>query len=519
MASLQGNYLRDLLLFVLGLFLTSRYVAKRRRSIGRPPLPPGPKGLPLIGSALSIDTTKPWATYVKWGETFGDLIYTRILNMDVLIINSGKIARDLLELRSTIYAGRPQLSTLVPYGLEFGTIFMEYGDTWRLHRRIYHQATNAEAAMAYRPMQVRKAREMVVNMVDDPQRHPTHAYTYSTSVIMSIVYGHEPAPSHDPLVELAEKGMEAIVKGARPETSALLSVFPFLLKLPEWIPGSLKAESTEAKRYSDDFRRIPFDIVREQMAAGTDAPSMISNGLRRNWGKDDPDVVAEEIKNTAAVAFGAASDTTAFSLQIFVLAMVLFPEAQRKAQKEIDAVVGHNRLPNFDDRPSLPYVEAVMRESLRWHPVAPLVPHATTAEDVYEGKYIPKGTTVLLNAWAIAHDESAYPEPFEFKPERWLREDGELTEDNVPFAFGYGRRVCPGKHVGEASLWISMVSMLAALDFLKDKDEAGNDIDFEPKFTAEVTSRPETYPCRIVPRRSASETKRIAMQEDADDLL
>ncbi|KIK93828.1 hypothetical protein PAXRUDRAFT_828579 [Paxillus rubicundulus Ve08.2h10] len=504
--------LRDALVPLIVLLIAARYVGNRSKGASKFPLPPGPRGLPLLGTALSIDFTKPWATYVEWGASFGDLIYTRILNMDVLIVNSAKVARDLFELRSTNYADRPRLATVKPYGIESGTIFMPYGDTWRLHRRIYHQALNSEAALNYRPMQLKKAHHMLLNLLDDPKRFPAHLYTYSSSIIVSIVYGYAPAPTNDPLVEFAKKGMAAIVKAARPGTAALLKMFPFLLKLPTWMPGSFKAEAAEAKQYADDFRAIPYQMVKEKIASGTDAPSMMGNAIKHNETKGNSPEVTDAIKNTSSAAYGAGSDTTAFSLQVFILVMVLFPEAQRKAQEEIDCVVGRNRLPNFDDRSSLPYVEALMRESMRWHPVAPLVAHATTNEDVYEGMYIPKGVTILVNSWAIAHDAKTYPEPFQFIPERFLKEDGTLTEDNVSYAFGFGRRVCPGKYAADASLWIAIVSLLASFSFSKEKDEQGNDIDIQPKFTPEATSRPEPFSCRIVARRSASDTKEMVMQ-------
>ncbi|KIJ06122.1 hypothetical protein PAXINDRAFT_25227, partial [Paxillus involutus ATCC 200175] len=127
---------------------------KRRKGASKFPLPPGPKGLPLLGAALSIDVSKPWATYAEWGASFGDLVYARILNMDVLIVNSAKVAHDLAELRSTNYSDRPYLATLAPYGIDTGIIFMPYGDTWRLHRRLYHQALNSEVSLTYRPMQL-----------------------------------------------------------------------------------------------------------------------------------------------------------------------------------------------------------------------------------------------------------------------------------------------------------------------------------------------------------------------------
>jgi len=199
---------------------------------------------------------------------------------------------------------------------------------------------------------------------------------------------------------------------------------------------------------------------------------------------------------------------------VFVLAMVLFPEAQKRAQKEIDTVVGSDRLPSFSDRLSLPFVEAVLRETFRWYPTSPLaLPHATTNEDVYEGSYIPKGATVFVNVWGIGHDEQTYPEPFKFNPERFIKEDGTLTEEDFPFGFGFGRRVCPGRHVADASMWIAIASMLATLDFLKAKDDDGNEIDFSPEFTSGATSRPKPFPCRIAPRISSSMIKDLTMQD------
>ena len=107
-------------------------------------------------------------------------------------------------------------------------------------------------------------------------------------------------------------------------------------------------------------------------------------------------------------------------MQALFLAMALYPEVQKKAQAEIDYVVGPNRLPNFEDRPSLPYINAVVKESMRWHVPAPLgmfllswvppytfltdskaMPHMATTDDEYDGYYIPKGTVVLGNAWSV----------------------------------------------------------------------------------------------------------------------
>ena len=145
----------------------------------------------------------------------------------------------------------------------------------------------------------------------------------------------------------------------------------------------------------------------------------------------------------------------------FLYTMVKHPDVQRRAQKEIDRVVGDgSRLPDLNDRPDLPYIEAIYRELLRHTPPLRVgLPHALTEDDYYEGYFLPKGdflfagsnisgavhppisgSTVITNIWAMTHDENIYPEPFSFKPERYLDGEGRLNDDGRILAYGFGRR-------------------------------------------------------------------------------
>jgi len=128
------------------------------------------------------------------------------------------------------------------------------------------------------------------------------------------------------------------------------------------------------------------------------------------------------------------------------------------------------------------------------------LPHTTTTSDFYKGYFIPKGVNVIVNTWAMTHNEKKYPNPDEFKPERFLHEDGSLTSDTMTLAFGWGRRKCAGHHVADASLWIAITSFLATFSVHKALDEHGKEIPVHPKFSTGITIHPETFPCRIVPR-------------------
>jgi len=125
-----------------------------------------------------------------------------------------------------------------------------------------------------------------------------------------------------------------------------------------------------------------------------------------------------------------------------------FLKCKKKGQREIDDLLHYARLPEFSDRPSLLYVEAIYREVIRWMPPLPIsVPHCSTEDDIYQGYFIPKGTTILANIWAMTRDEIAYPEPENFRPERFIDENGRLNGDDSALAFGFGKRVCVGRHM------------------------------------------------------------------------
>ncbi|KAK1220151.1 hypothetical protein PQX77_017099, partial [Marasmius sp. AFHP31] len=122
--------------------------------------------------------------------------------------------------------------------------------------------------------------------------------------------------------------------------------------------------------------------------------------------------------------------------------MTLYPEYQRKAQEEIDRVVGGSRLPDHRDRESLIYLEAISREVQRWQTIGPTgIVHFIHVEDEYRGYRIPKNSTVVPNLWAVLHDEKMYPDPYTFNPDRWIK-DGKINTEirDTTVGFGFGRR-------------------------------------------------------------------------------
>ena len=164
--------------------------------------------------------------------------------------------------------------------------------------------------------------------------------------------------------------------------------------------------------------------------------------------------------------------------------MIAFPEVQRRAQAEIDAIVGRDCLPTCADASRLPYVQAIIREILRYRPALPfLIPHAVTKEDWYKGMYIPKGTVCIANVWHCNHDREIFGEDAdEFRPERHLDKNNELLPGPVEtnqaghVTFGFGRRICVGKDLANESLFINTVRILWATKLERTRDEDGMEV-------------------------------------------
>ncbi|KAG1729295.1 cytochrome P450 [Suillus occidentalis] len=468
-----------------------RFIDNRQR---KPCLPPGPVPLPLLGNFLSIDTKEPWLTYTEWGNTYGDLVFVRLLGNEVVVINSQHVADALLEKRSQIYSDRPYIATLEPFGWSVNFALIGYGDKWRLCRRLFHQTFRPDSALKFRPMQIKRAREMIVNLIDDPQNYHSHFATFSSSVGMSVTYGYQTSPRDDPLVRIVENALVIGLEMMTQERATLLQLFPFLLRLPDWCWGStIKRDAQVSARRMAEITDLPFQYVQKRMAENLSPGlvSMVSDNLQR---MEKPDQTSNPIfetalKDAAATAILGSYETTTSTLMTFALAMVLYPEVQRRAQAEIDSVVGEDRLPTFEDRVSLPYVEAVLRETFRWHPILPNgAPHATLSDDVFDGYFIPKGATVMCNIWGISRNEKRYPEASSFIPERFIDVNNALTDDDpARYVFGFGRRRCPGRYAADASLWSAIVTMLATVEFSPAKDDQGKAIEFTPRFTTGLT--------------------------------
>lgn len=281
-----------------------------------------------------------------------------------------------------------------------------------------------------------------------------------------------------------------------------VDVMPVLRYLPSGFPGTgFKAIALKWRRSIYASAYIPYRFVRRQMATGTNRPSYVSKLVGELQSPDG--TLTEENEDaivwTAASLYGAAADTTVITLKIFTLTMVLFPDVQRKAQDEIDRVVGTERLPNLDDRLHLPYVNALIKETTRWWPIAPMgFPHVATEDVAYAGFRIAKGHIILPAVWWFLHDPAVYSDPGSFDPNRFLPPRSE--PDPSTEVFGFGRRVCPGRFFADSSLYLNIVMSLATFDLTKANDASGAEVGIDVKPTPGILTYPTSFAFEVRPR-------------------
>ncbi|EON62419.1 hypothetical protein W97_01641 [Coniosporium apollinis CBS 100218] len=512
-------------LIVAGALLVVALVVQRIASAGpRCPkdakLPPGPKGKPLVGNLLDIPPYHSWLKFKEWADQYGPLFRLNIAGREHYIVSTEKIANDLLRERGTLYSSREQLPAAAQLlGDNLRPLFLPYNDVWRKGRRLMHYLTMSSAATSYQPTQVLESTHLLYDLIRSPKDYETWFERYASGLIFRLGFGKMVETGEEDDVKRILNIVHTVERVASPG-AYLVDTFPSLMYLPKLL-APFKQELGKLHEEELSFFRRLQDDVRREMRDGN-APECWERTFLEK--KDEYGLTDDEGAYVVGTLFEAGSGTTAAAMMSFVLAMVHYPEWQRKVQEEVDSVVGGHRMPDFDDMPSLPTVRAVVKETLRWRPVtAGGGPHQLVKDDIYNGIFLPAGTNVHANQWAIHRDPALYPDPETFLPSRWLNpkyptyREPLTTYPNLQnfSAFGFGRRICPGQTIAERSLNLLVARIAWACQISKARDGEGKEVNVPwYDYTAGLNVQPKWFPFELAARSAErKEMVRMAMEE------
>ncbi|OQU99356.1 hypothetical protein CLAIMM_04995 [Cladophialophora immunda] len=396
------------------------------------------------------------------------------------MLNHPSVVRELLEKRSNIYSARPDIY-IREYLDNYNILLRDNDDMWRRQRKLYHARLNVRTTDTYLPYQHFESIQFLHDLLYQPAEFLEHTRRFTASVSTTLIYGWRTPKIHDgwvkSLLEWFDTTSDAI-------NFQLVDFYPFLKPwyriMPHWL-SSYKRLLRHIRKLENAIFIPLLEQAKKRIQEGKHYPCFTADML---LDRDSDKLEDVQIAHNAGNGFGAAMDTTSNTLMGFIKAMVLHPEVQTKAQNELDSVIGADRMPNWNDRDRLPYIRAIVEETVRCRP--------------------PSGWRPV---WTLNHE--TFEESRQFKPERFTDlstaiESTAISPDSSKrphFTFGGGRRVCPGFHVAERALFIAISRMLWSFDIRQKFDSNGIPSPIErdavsPGFIV----RPADFECDIKPR-------------------
>ncbi|KAL8380741.1 hypothetical protein RB595_005156 [Gaeumannomyces hyphopodioides] len=503
----------------------------------RSKMPPGPWPWPIIGNTYSLPDEKPWVYFEELAQKHKTPLITFWIGRNPTIwICDAWAAHDLLEKKAQLYSSRPRMVVFGELGtgqsnlVTMRTRNQQERDHWRIHRKIMHLGVGIQAVRRYRDVQNLESQVVASDMLRDPANFVKHLERYATSVVSILAFGRRVASFDDPIITevIAVMQLAAELNVPGKAFPMLMETFPILAKFPRSMPWMRGLGSRGQKGGHYFFHSLALEALEQQAEKTEDQRAAIPKPyVKTLFGENEKyNLPVDELSALTGNLFGAGSDTSASTLVTFMLACTAFPEPMQRAQAELDAVVGARRSPSFDDQASLPFVNAFVKEVLRWRSVAIIggQPHSPTADDYYEfagRRYlIPANSWVQGNVWAIHRNPREFPEPDRFEPERFIKGSEwkrDFPGDKGYHTFGWGRRVCSGQALAEQGVWIMIARLLWAFNIRKKRDASGKEIPVDIfAFTNGLNMRPQPFECDITPR---SEEIRATIEREGEEAL
>jgi len=434
-------------------------------------LPPGPFPLPIIGNAHQLSAESRhldfWAIEKQYGHVFRLYVGSQL----VIVVSGVEAVKEVLVTKSVEFGGRPSNNTVDIFSHKGKAIsFADYSLEWRLLRKVAVSALKMYTSGALTQVPgVNDESRLLLERLHSTNGQP-HDLTKEIrlavmNVVCALVFGWR-YELDDPEFLRFDKITKEIF--AMIGTGSVADVFPWLRFLPL---KSIRIFKQNCKEREDIVGRIYREHVKANRVQNpqdlTDALLKAKKEAEEEDSSNKGFLTDERLILTMGEVFMAGMETTAVSLCWTLLRLIHNPKIQQKLHDELDRVVGPNRLPDLEDRKSLPYLEATITEALRISSVGPVAMHKTTVDTSLQGYHIPKSTTVLINLWSLHHDPEIWEYPNDFRPQRFLDEDGYFLPPKADryCPFSAGRRGCFGEPLARIEVFLFLARLLHTFKF------------------------------------------------------
>ncbi|KAG6328286.1 hypothetical protein ID866_10803 [Astraeus odoratus] len=474
------------------------------------PLPPGPPARWFWQNPFP--TTDIARTLTDLVAEYGPVISLRQGSRTTIIVGRVDAASEILEKEGGSTADRPySIAARELWSKGLVLALEDNNDRFRRLRRAIHGDFQPKEVQKYKSIQNQATKNLVVDTLNKPEHFREHALRYSADVILRITYGKDtPTSTSDPEVQRIHMANEHFRRANRPgaflvDRIPILKYFPgYGRQLDEW-------HRFDHRLYTEQIGRVK-NLMASIDKTGACGPSFARSLLES---ADEHQMSYDEVAHLAGGMFAAGAQTVMFVLSVVlrsanlqtlqtaitmmnaILAAASHPDAQARVQRELDQVVGRDRSPSWEDASSLPQLNAFIMEVARWKPVTPFgIAHRVSKDIIWRGQLIPAGADIFGCHLAISRDPSAFPDGEKFDPQRWLDKDGHIRTDLKFSPYGFGRRICPGMHLANNSLFMTIANILWSFRVLERADAPVNKV----TYTDALTSAPVSFVVEFVPR-------------------
>ncbi|XP_053306375.1 steroid 17-alpha-hydroxylase/17,20 lyase [Spea bombifrons] len=451
------------LVLALGLLITF-FWRSTKESQGGVRYPNSLPSLPVIGSLLHLgNRLPPHILFCSLQKKYGSLYSFKMGSHYMVIVNNHEHAKEVLLKKGKTFAGRPRTVTTDILTRNAKDIaFADYSPHWKFHRKLVHSALCmfGEGTVAIEKIISREAASMcqtLSNFQNSPLDMAPELTRAVTNVVCALCFNTRYSRG-DPEFQAMQNYSEGIVDTVAKDS--LVDIFPWLQIFPNKDLDILKKsvaarDQLLQKKFKEHKEAFCSETIKDLMDALLKAKLSMENNNSNI--SQDVGLTDDHVLMTVGDIFGAGVETTSTVLKWAVAYLLHYPEVQKKIQEELDAKVGFERYPLLSDRRNLHYLEATISEVLRIRPVSPLlIPHVAL-EDSSIGEYtIPKDARVVINLWALHHDDEEWENPGAFNPDRFLDENGNRIYSPSPsyLPFGAGIRVCLGEALAKMEIFL-----------------------------------------------------------------
>ncbi|GMI97846.1 TRANSPARENT TESTA 7, CYTOCHROME P450 75B1 [Hibiscus trionum] len=457
-------------------FLSRTLIARRCKQLK---FAPGPKPWPIIGN-LNLIGSLPYRSLHELSRRYGPLMHLKFGSYPVVIASSAEMAKEFLKKHDQIFASRPKTAAgkYVTYNYS-DMLFAPYGPHFRKARRIYlKELFSSERLESFEFIRVEERRALVSRLYGlsgKPVLLREQLIYFTFCILSRMVFGKK----HFTVSGDARLGSNSILtlqefREMIDEVLLLNGVF----NIGDWIPwlefldlqGYLKRMKALKKKL-DRFLNHVFDEHKRRKKEKCEdlVPENMVDLLLQL--ADDPDLDVklshDALRGLTLDLMAGGSDTSSITVEWAISELIGQPQLIRQATEELDRVVGRERWVEEKDIPHLPFLDAIIKETMRKHPVAPLLaPHLAMEDCNVAGYDIRKGTRVFVNVWSIGRDPSLWEQPELFCPERFIGRNIDVKGQNFELLpFGAGRRMCPGYNLGLKMVQLSMANLLQGFNW------------------------------------------------------